>query len=319
MIRRKKLIKTFLASFALALLLAVAPASSSYGAAAAALRISCWKLPFNLPVMFERAHGSYAKAFPNMKVSEIDLQSGPKQMAAIAAGDLDVAQGIGDAAFLVASAGGVDMRIVAVSSRSPKAFAVMTNNPDIRSIPDLKGKKVAGLRGSVVHQILISALAEHGMKESDLEFFPMPVAQAAVTLLAERVDAALLVGSEIARVEKSGARRLADGQGRVTGLSLVVAGTKFLRENPGFAGRFQKLREATLSEIQSDKRPAMRLAARETGMSEWDVTVMADWYDFGVKFTDADMKSLESTLKYLTEQKMVTKPVDLPALVWKGN
>lgn len=300
----------------LALLLCCQP---SYAAEARALRISCWKLPFNLPVMWERAHGGYVKAFADMKVTEIDLQSGPKQMAAVAAGDLDVVQGIGDAAFLVSVAGGIDAKIIAVNSRSPKAFAVMTNNPSIRTIADLKGKKVAGLRGSVVHQVLVAALAEHGMKESDLEFFPMPIPQAAATLLAKKADAALLVGSEIVRVGKAGGRILADGKGRVTGLSLVVASTKFLRDNPGFAERFRKLRASTLAQVEADKKGAAALAAKETGMPEKDVTDMMAWYDFGETFSDADMKSLASTQEYLLEQKMIAKPVDLPSLIWKGD
>ena len=298
----------------LALLLCCQP---SYAAEARALRISCWKLPFNLPVMWERANGGYAKAFPDMKVTEIDLQSGPKQMAAVAAGDLDVVQGIGDAAFLVAVAGGIDARIIAVNSRSPKAFAVMTNNPSIRTIADLKGKKVAGLRGSVVHQVLVAALAEHGMKESDLEFFPMPIPQAAATLLAKKADAALLVGSEIVRVQRAGGRILADGEGRVKGLSLVVAGTKFLQDNPGFEERFRKLRQTTLTQIKADKKAAVALAAKETGMSEKDAVGMMSWYDFGETLTDADVESLKSTMKYLLEQKMTTRSLDPASLVWK--
>ncbi len=287
--------------------------------AAHALRISSWKLPFNLPVMWETSKGSYAKTFADMTVTEISLQTGPKQMAAVAAGDLDVVQGVGDAAFIVSVAGGIDARIVAVNSRSPKAFAVMTNNPAVRSIADLKGRKVAGLRGSVVHHVLVMALAEHGLKESDLEFYPMPIPQAAATLLAKKADAALLVGSEIVRVRKAGGRILADGEGRVTGLSLVVAGTKFLREDPGFAQRFRILRAATLAQIEADKKGAVALAAKETGMSEKDVSDIMAWYDFGETFSDADMKSLASTQEYLLEQKMIAKPVDLPSLIWKGD
>lgn len=281
------------------------------------LRISCWKLPFNLSVMWERDRGGYAEAFPDMKVTEIDLASGPKQMAAVAAGDLDVVQGIGDAAFLVAASGGIDARIIAVNSRSPKAFAVVTNNPDIRTVADLKGKKVAGLRGSVVHQVLASALAEHGMKESDLEFFPMPIPQAAAALLAKRADAALLAGSEIIRAQKAGGRVLADGEGRVRGLSLVVAGTKFLRGNPGFADRFRGMRRGTLAQIAADKKAAAALAAKETGVAESDAAYMMSLYDFNEAFTDDDMKSLYATMTYLLDQKITTKSPDIAPLVWR--
>lgn len=313
MIGRKR---AFLAALILALFLFCRQSGADQPKA---LRISCWKLPFNLSVMWERSRGSYAKAFPELKVTEIDLSSGPKQMAAVAAGDLDVVQGIGDAAFLVSAAGGIDARIIAVNSRSPKAFAVVTNNPSIRTVSDLKGKRVAGLRGSVVHQVLVTALAEHGMRESDLEFFPMPIPQAAATLLAKRVDAALLAGSEIVRAQKSGGRILADGENRVRGLSLVVASTKFLGDNPGFVSRFHKLRRETLARIGADEKGAVALAARETGLSEEDASRIMSWYDFDEGFTDADMDSLYSTMEYLLEQKITARSPDIASLVWKGE
>ncbi|MDR1965227.1 MAG: hypothetical protein LBQ36_00835, partial [Synergistaceae bacterium] len=66
-----------------------------------ALRISGWARPFNLPVMMELESGAYKKAFGEFDVSVVDLQSGPNLMSALEAGEVDIVQGIGDAAFLV--------------------------------------------------------------------------------------------------------------------------------------------------------------------------------------------------------------------------
>jgi ABC-type amino acid transport substrate-binding protein len=41
----------------------------------------------------------------------------------------------------------------AANSRSPKSFAVVSNSRDVKNVSDLRGRRVAGLRGSVVHQV----------------------------------------------------------------------------------------------------------------------------------------------------------------------
>lgn len=286
-------------------------------AATPRLRVSGWTLPFNLPVMVELERGDYARAFSDFDVRTVDLQSGPKLMAALAAGDLDIVQGIGDAAFLVAASEGVDAKILGVNHRSPKAFAVVTNRPEIRSVADLRGKRVAGLRGSVVHEVFLDALREAGMTVRDVEFFPMPVAQASATLLAGRVDAALLVGSEILHARKSGARVLVDGEGRVRGLSFVVARGAFLEAHPEVAARFEALRERTLRRIEEEPEAAARTAAKATRLDAADIATLAGWYDFSYALDEEDLRSLEATKRYLRENRLLREDVDVASLIYR--
>ena len=267
--------------------------------------------------MIERDENLYEKTFDDFEVEIVDLQSGPKLMAAMAAGDLDIAQGIGDAAFLVAATAGIEARIIAVNSRSPKAFAVVAKNPEIRGVADLKGRKVAGLRGSVVHQVFLDALADEGMTEADVEFFPMPLATAASTLLAGRVDAALLVGSEVLRAEAAGARVLADGEGRVLGLSLTVASKKLVDERPDVIARFLEMRAETLAFIASDRGAAVKVAMARTGQDEGIVSRMMEMYDFACEIGPDDLRSLEASQEYLLQSGIVAQRIDISGLVYR--
>lgn len=90
----------------------------------------------------------------------------------------------------MAIANGVDITVIGANSRSPEAFAVAVKNSKITDISDLKGKKVAGLRGSVVHQLFVELPRKEGLTEKDVEFFSCPLNAAASALIAERVDAA---------------------------------------------------------------------------------------------------------------------------------
>lgn len=287
------------------------------GRGAEPLRISGWRWPFNLHVMIERERGTYESVFGDSGVRIVDLQSGPKLMAAMAAGDLDIVQGVGDAAFLVAATAGIEARIIAVNSRSPKAFAVVANKPDVRTIGDLRGKKVAGLRGSVVHQVFLGALADEGMTEADVEFFPMPLATAASTLLAGRVDAALLVGSEISRAEAAGARVLADGEGRVRGLSFTLASKKLTEERPEVIARFLEMRRETLAYIAGHREEALRIAAEQTKQGEAAASEMLDMYDFACEIAPEDIESLEASQRYLLESGIVKKEIDIAGLIYR--
>jgi ABC-type nitrate/sulfonate/bicarbonate transport systems, periplasmic components len=234
----------------------------------------------------------------------------------MAAGDLDIVQGIGDAAFLVAATAGIEARIIAVNSRSPKAFAVVANDPNVRTIADLKGKKVAGLRGSVVHQVFLGALADEGMTEADVEFFPMPIATAASTLLAGRVDAALLVGSEISRAEAAGARVLADGEGRVRGLSLTLASKKLVDERPEMIARFLEMRRETLNYIADHRDAALQIASEQTKQSVTAAAKMLAMYDFDCEIGPDDVKSLKESQQYLLENGIVAREIDIAGLIY---
>jgi sulfonate transport system substrate-binding protein len=285
--------------------------AGSEASAGEALRISGWTKPFNLPVMIELDRGSYEKTFPEFGVSVVDMQTGPGLMAALEAGDVDIVQGIGDAAFLVAASEGVRAKIFAVNSRSPKAFAVVTNNPDVKTVADLKGRSVAGLRGSVVHQVFVAALAENGMTEADVEFFPMPVAQAASTLLAKKADAALLVGGDVTRALDAGARVLADGEGRVRGLSFAVVRTPFLEKHPDVTKRFAALRDETVAFIASDAKAALEIAARQLGQDVSSLEGAMSWYDFRRGITSEDIQSMENTKKYLLDNEIMRNDINI--------
>jgi sulfonate transport system substrate-binding protein len=278
------------------------------------LRISGWTKPFNLPVMVELARGSYGDAFGDFETSIVNMPSGPNLMAALASGEVDIVQGIGDAAFLVSASEGIDAKIFAVNARSPKAFAVVSNNPEVKTAADLRGRRVAGLRGSVVHQVFVEVLAENGMTESDVEFFPMPVANAASTLLAGEVDAALLVGGDIPRALSSGAVVLADGEGRVRGLSFAVIRASFLREHPDVVDRFIEMRAATLAAISENPAEALAIASRDTKQESSDIERTMSWYDFGCEITSDDVGSMERTKKYLMNNGIMRRDVDIYSL-----
>ena len=292
--------------------------SQPSGASEKAIRLALWKLPLNLPAMAAIENRTYEKAFAGeYKVEYINLPSGPKQVQAMAAGELDIAEGLGAAAVIVAIANGVDITVIGANSRSPEAFAVAVKNSKITDISDLKGKKVAGLRGSVVHQLFVELLRKEGLTEKDVEFFSMPLNAAASALIAERVDAALLAGTEILRAEKGGCRVIRDGRGILEGLSLIAARRGFAEKNRSAIKKYLAIRESIRLETVNSLQEFVPLLKKETGLSEKEIRITLSKFNYDTRITESDIQELKKTAEYLKNENIIKSIPVINNILWK--
>lgn len=79
----------------------------------------------------------------------------------------------------------------------------MAKDPAIKTTADLKGKKVAGPKGTILHQILIAALDKEGFAPSDVKFLSMGIPESVNAMMTGSVDIALVAGADVLRAEKS--------------------------------------------------------------------------------------------------------------------
>lgn len=302
----------------IALLLVITALIGVSSAKEKTINIALWKLPLNLPAMFALQDKTYEKAFTgDRKINYVPLPSGPRQIQAIGAGQLDIGEGLGATTVLVGAAAGVDLKIIGVCSRSPRGFAIVVNNPEIKGIKDLRGKKIAGIRGSVVHQLYMNLLEENGLGEKDVEFYPMTLPAATAALLAGHVDAALLAGMEIIHAEKGGARVLADGEGRLSGLSLIVANSVFIDKNPGVVEKYLLVRNNILTEMRANPAKFIDITMREIGIAEEEARNIISWYDFNNEITSNDISELNMTIDYLKKTKIISGQVDITRMIYR--
>lgn len=296
------MVKKSLAAAAIALLLFAQ-------SAAAALRYSSWDLPFNVPMMIAAEEGSLAR------FEGVPVRTGQMMLASLASGELDLAVGVGDAAFAAAFSSGLKAKIVAIASRSPSTFAVVARAPEILSVCDLKGKKVGGLRASVVHTVLLKVLSEHGMSADSVELFSMPPAEAYAALARGDVDAALLVGADIMRAARDlGARVLADGTGRVGGISLIVASDRAIAERSQEIDQFLEVRARIVRAMDEDPDTALDAAARRTGLDRETAARLMEAYDFSPSITDRDLASIAETYEHLAANGLAEASADIRAM-----
>ena len=103
------------------------------------IRITYVKSPLNIPSIVEKETAAFEKAFPNSLVSFPEINSGAKQTEAMASGDLDIASALGGTSAILGKANGVDLKVLGIYSRAPKAFGIsmLINSTSSMLIPSL--------------------------------------------------------------------------------------------------------------------------------------------------------------------------------------
>ncbi len=281
------------------------------------VRISYVKLPLNVPSIVEKKLGLFEKEFArdNIKVVFPEILEGPKMTEALAAGSLDFCNALGGTSAILAAANGVDLKIVGIYSRAPKAFVVIAKDPQIKTVADLRGKKIAGPKGTILHQLLLAALAKNSLTAADTDFVNMGIPQATAALFAGSVDAALVAGPAVPKALENGARIIATGEGLLDATIVIAAAGAFVKAHPDLVTRYLSVHNEALRYMREHPDEVYRLAAEETGISIDDVKKMYGWYDFSPAVTAADLADLEKTQDFLVQNGLLTKKIDLKPLI----
>lgn len=271
------------------------------------------KSPLNIPSIVEKNKGFFQQTFDeyNLSVEYSNLTTGPEQTQALASGDLQFLNAVGATSVILASSNGSDIKIISMYSRSPEAFMLFTNNDQIKTAADLKGKKVAGPKGTILHELLIAYLKTAGLTENDIEFISLGIPDSQAALVSKEVDAALLAGPAAYNIKKSNNAVLTTGEGLVDATIVVATSQKFYNENKVLVDSYLKAQETTLDYIEKNYDEIIEISADETELSIDAVKEMYPMYDFNMDISEKDIQSMKKTEEFLYENKMIDNRVDI--------
>lgn len=107
--------------------------------------------------------------------------AGPAVAEALAARQLDVVF-LGDLAAVIGRSRGLPTRLIAITGRESSSYLAVAPGLTVRSFADLKGRKVAVLKGTAYQRPFDALLADAGLTEKDVRVINMdwPTAKAAV-------------------------------------------------------------------------------------------------------------------------------------------
>ncbi len=137
------------------------------------------------------------------------------------------------AEIVTGAANGTDLVVVLTTDNSTGADKIIVSNK-IKSIRDLKGKKVATERGGVDHFLLSQSLKKAGMTFKDIQLVPLETGKAAAAFAAGQVEAAAVYAPfTTAALKRQGSRELFSSSNFPGSISdHLVFNRKFVNAHP---------------------------------------------------------------------------------------
>ncbi|MGA0572803.1 sulfonate ABC transporter substrate-binding protein [Variovorax sp. VNK109] len=178
-----------------------------------------------------------------VKLSWTEFTAGPVQLEALNVGSIDFGD-VGEAPPIFAQAAGAPLAYVAATVPRPAAEAVLVpKDSPLKTVADLKGKKVAYNKGSNVHYFLVKLLEKHGLAYGDVQSLFLAPADARAAFEKGSIDAWVIWDPFAAAAEATlGARVLANANG-------VVGNRAYYFSSLDYAARNQDVLRIVIEEI----------------------------------------------------------------------
>jgi sulfonate transport system substrate-binding protein len=270
--------------------------------------------------------GALEKRFAarGIAVSWAEFSSGPPLLEALGAGAVDFGP-TGDVPPLFAQAAGGNLVYVGTYTGSPDGSAILVRKDSpIKSLADLKGKRVAFKRGSSAHNFTVKALRTAGLSVNDIKASDLSPPDAAAAFASGQIDAWSIWDPYLAIAEKRPETRVL-----VTAKGIIDSWSYFL-SNGDFAAAHGDILSEVLDELAKVGRAAqdnldetVAALSKITGVPEdiQRITLTRE----GVRLGDVSTVSPEAIAyqQALADEfydlKIIPKKLVISDIVWKGQ
>ena len=280
----------------------------------AVLRIAAQPYSLFAPVYVANELGYFDEELGKIGASYewIQFQSGPLVNEAVAAGEADMGF-MADLPAIIAKSTGQDIEIVSGIGYGEKSTAVLVSpNSDIKSIRDLKGKKVAYIVGSYNQHLLAKLLNQEGFSLDDIETVNLPNADHATVLGNGDVDATVTCEPFISKFTSEGnAKVLADGTGIKKSNMVNYFVKSYADEHPLVVEAYNRALDRANEYIAENPKEAAELTADNFGVNaELNEKVMGNLV-FTTDLTQEDINEIESVKAFSLEYGIIQNDFDI--------
>ncbi|KAF1021210.1 MAG: putative aliphatic sulfonates-binding protein [Paracidovorax wautersii] len=239
--------------------------------------------------------------------------NGPDLNEAFISGAIDA--GIyGDTPTVVAYSRGLAGRLIGFDEIGLNAW-LLTPRGGVARVRDLDGQVVAVPLGSYMHRYVLGALKEEGILGRAKVVYMLPrdagpaLDKGSIAAFAAPIDTGPLLASQGFPVIDEAARRP-----HLRGTSVIVAGQKLLDATPGLPAAWQRARAAALREITADPERYYAFHAEVSRFPLEAVKVSHPIAQFPAEpYPREGLASLDEVKRFLLEEKLIRKDVDLDA------
>ncbi|WP_143199693.1 sulfonate ABC transporter substrate-binding protein [Bradyrhizobium sp. NAS80.1] len=254
-----------------------------------------------------------------IEIKWIDFQFGPPLLEAINVGSVDFGF-VGDTPPIFAQAGGAKIRYVAaVKSEGDNQAIIVPKDSPIKTLADLRGKRVAFGKGSSAHNLLVAALEKAGLSWSDITPAPLAPADATAAFVKGSVDAWSIWDPYLALAElKESARVLAFDKDIHTPNAYYIANTDFVEKYPSLVAKLNTTFASEGVWAEAHHEDVAKAQAEATGVDIEAVRRFVNRSSYSVVPLDAEViKSQQAVADRFARLGLIPKPVNVSDIVWK--
>jgi aliphatic sulfonates family ABC transporter substrate-binding protein len=195
----------------------------------------------DINVLLSYGVGSGLFKAQGLDVKLTPFPAGPAMLPALAAGEVDIAW-MGEFPAVTGYSNGLPLEILFMERIDLTNVRLVVNpTSGITSLPELKGKRIGVAIGSTSHYHLLQALAQGGLKASDVTLVNLTPANMPPAYAAGQIDAAFVWEPNVGAMERAGAKAIANTKslGMITG-GVWVARKAFTGGSPETVQLFLK-------------------------------------------------------------------------------
>ncbi|MFW2078767.1 sulfonate ABC transporter substrate-binding protein [Acinetobacter sp. ULE_I010] len=270
-----------------------------------------------LPII--KARGDLDKALKNkgVNVKWVEFPAGPQLLEGLNVGSVVFGEA-GEAPPIFAQAANANLVYIANQPKAPLAEAlIIPKDSSIKSIQDLKGKRVVLNKGSNVHYLLLKVLEANHLKLDDIQVVYLPPADARAAFEKGAVDAWVIWDPFYAAAEKQlGAKVIATGENLVSNHQFYLADRKFAEQHPDILKAVVNELNTTTQWVSQHQSDAAKLLEKPTGLPLDVLNTSISRMGFGVAPISSEVaKEQQYVADAFYQQKLIPNKINIQAAI----
>jgi sulfonate transport system substrate-binding protein len=267
-----------------------------------------------------KAKGSLEKrlAERGIEVQWTEFPGGPQLLEGLNVGSIDFGT-TGEAPPIFAQAAGADLLYVAHEPPAPTSEAILVpKDSSLKSVSELKGKKIALNKGSNVHYLLVRALEDAGLKYSDIQPVYLPPADARAAFERGSVDAWVIWDPFQAAAEHQlQARTLRDGKDLVANHQFYLAAKPYAEKHPEVVSVLVEEIRSVGGWIRDNSDEATQQVAPLLGLAPEITRTAVERQAYGAQFIGPDVVEAQQKIAdTFSDLKLIPKRLTIKDVIW---
>ncbi|MEG4283101.1 aliphatic sulfonate ABC transporter substrate-binding protein [Microcoleus sp. A006_D1] len=272
-------------------------------------------------LFYLKAKGSLETRLAKMgwSVEWTEFVAGPPILEAIGQGKIDLGYS-GVAPPIFAQSEGVPFVYIASDSALSGSIGIIVRQDSpIRTLADLKGKKIAATQKTAGHYLLILALTQGGLQLKDAELVDLPPPKAQEAFIRGEVDAWAIWQPFLAKLQETmPADFLTDSEGLINDRNFYLASRSFASDFPDIVKTVMGETRLMANWITKNPERAVEFITARTGMKKTTASILTKSRSYDLlPIQDRAVEEQQRIAEIFFRLGMLPERIWIEDVIWK--